>query len=58
MRISFAAHIELEFAPKEEVERSSVYRQEQLGDSVLWADEARSLIVLDQKKAKGSFPGQ
>ena len=50
-RICFVAHIELEFVPREEDDRSSVYGQEQPGDSVPWTDEARSL-VLGPKKAQ------
>ena len=53
-KICFVAHIELEFAPREEDDRSTVYGQEQPGVPVPWTDEKRSL-VLGPKKAQDSF---
>ena len=58
VRISFVAHIELEFVPREEKDRSSVYGQEQPGVSVPWADEARSFICFRFKKSPRKFPGK
>ena len=51
------ANIELEFAPKEEDDRTIVCGQEHFGDSLPWTAETRSSVLVQTKiKNTKQFP--